>query len=458
MTDLDQELTERLGRIREENLFRELRRLTSAQSPEIDLDGRPTLNFSSNDYLGLANDPVLKEAARRAIDQFGVGSGASRLICGSLAPHDLLEQTLAEFKGLEAVLTFSSGFAAALGTIGALVGRDDVIIIDKLAHACIVDAARSCGAKLRVFAHNDLNQLEEILKWADQRQARLAAGPADPPSDELSPVSIRSRRGQILVVTESLFSMDGDHAPLPELVALKDQYGAWLMVDEAHATGLYGAKRTGLAEEWGVTQRIDIHLGTLGKALGSAGGYVGGSRRLIEYLIHRARSFVFSTAPIPAAVAAAEAAVRFVRSDAGADRRTLLWERVREVAKGLSCIGRESRERGSRNEGDRSATMEAPAWTAAEGLADPWNRGGDRPPGRGVADWGSAIIPLMVGEESRALEMAARLHAQGILLPAIRYPTVARGRARLRLTITAAHTSPQIARLMEALTPYPFST
>ena len=291
MLSFDAELRQRLDAIRGQGLLRELRRVDSPQGTRIRVGGQSLLNFSSNDYLGLANDPLLKEAASKAVERFGAGAGASRLICGSLAPHHELEETLACFKGTEAALSFSSGYATAVGTICALLGKDDIIILDKLVHACIVDAARLSGAKIRVFAHNDLNDLEDKLKWA-------ASSSRHP-----SPAT-----RHLLVVTESIFSMDGDAAPLREMVALKEKYGAWLMVDEAHATGLYGKHRRGLAEELGVSEQIEIQMGTLGKALGAAGGYISGSRVLIDFLVNRARSFIFSTAPVPAAAAAATAA------------------------------------------------------------------------------------------------------------------------------------------------------
>src|SRR6266516_3178176 len=293
MSEFEQELAERLALIREQGLYRELRCVNSPQLAHTQVDSRTLLNFSSNDYLGLANDPALKAAAIKGIERYGAGSGASRLICGSLAPHHELEQAIAAFKGAEAALAFSSGYASALGTICALLDAHDVVIIDKLVHACVVDAARLCHAELRVFPHNDLESLAKILRWGDRRNASLSA----------------KRRPRTLIVTESVFSMDGDFAPLRELVELKEQHGAWLMVDEAHATGLYGEKRRGLAEEFGVADRIEIQIGTLGKALGAAGGYVCGSRTMIEYMINRARSFIFSTAPVPAASAAATAAI-----------------------------------------------------------------------------------------------------------------------------------------------------
>jgi 8-amino-7-oxononanoate synthase len=254
---LDTVLTHDLDALREQNLFRKLRRVDSPQSAHVQIDGKACLNFSSNDYLGLANHPALKQAAIHAIEKFGAGSGAARLVCGSLAPFHVLETALARFKQTDAALTFSTGYAAALGTIGALLGRGNIIILDKLVHASIVDAAKLCGAKIRVFAHNDLDDLEKKLKWA----ANFPTG-----------------KGRILIVTESIFSMDGDAAPLREIVALKQKYGAWLMIDEAHATGILGKNGRGLADELRVGNQIEIQMGTLGKALGSSGGFICGSR------------------------------------------------------------------------------------------------------------------------------------------------------------------------------------
>ncbi len=394
MKTLDHELTRRLAALRQQGLYREVRCIDSPQSPRIKIDGKTLLNFSSNDYLGLANEPALKAAAIEAVERYGAGAGASRLICGSLAPHQELDETLAAFKGTPAAVTFSSGYAAAMGTICALLGREDIIVIDKLVHACIVDAARLCGAKLRVFAHNELDNLEAILKWADQRCQRPKA-------------KGQSQGARTLIVTESVFSMDGDHAPLREIVNLKEKYGAWLMVDEAHATGLYGAHRRGLAEHLGVSDRIEIQMGTLGKALGASGGYISGSRALIDYLINRARTFIFSTAPVPAAAAAAAAGLRFVQSRSGGERLKLLWQRVLELP----------------------TTVNFRASTAQ-----------------------SAIIPILIGNETKAVEAAAALRKRGIFIPAIRYPTVARGKARLRLTVTAAHRPGDITQLLTALT------
>jgi 8-amino-7-oxononanoate synthase len=388
VSHFDRELNNRLAAIREQGLLRELRRVNSPQGPRIEINGRTLLNFSSNDYLGLANHPAVKEAAIKAVSDFGAGSGASRLICGSLAPHHELEEALAEFKGTEAALTFSSGYATALATICALLGKDDVIICDKLVHASIVDGARLSGATIRVFAHNDLNELEEKLKWANDKSRST------------------NHASRTLIVTESVFSMDGDRAPLREIAELKEKYGAWLMVDEAHATGLYGANRRGLAEELGVSGKIDVQMGTLGKALGASGGYICGSRALIDYLINRARSFIFSTAPPPAAAATATAGVNLVREAEGKCLATQLWQRVKEFQ---SVFGRLS-----------SRTQ-------------------------------SAISPIILGDENAAIAAATQLRERGIFVPAIRYPSVARGSARLRITLTAAHSAEDIAVLITAL-------
>jgi len=389
MNSFTDELSRRLADLREQNLFRELRRVDSAQGPHIKTGSQTLLNFSSNDYLGLANHPALKAAAVKAVEQFGAGAGASRLICGSLAPFHELEEALAAFKKTEAALTFSTGFAAALGTITALVGKEDVIILDKLVHACIVDAAKLSGAKLRIFDHNDLNDLEDKLKWAKEVQG---------PKSKV--------QSHTLVVTESVFSMDGDCAPLREIASLKEKYGAWLMVDEAHATGILGQNGRGLADELDVSNQIEIQMGTLGKALGASGGYICGSRTLIDFLINRARSFIFSTAPMPAAAAAATAAINLIQSNEGKALRSQLRQRITEF----------------------KSTIHSPQSAIA-----------------------GAIVPFILGDEPTAITAATKLREQNIFVPAIRYPTVARGTARLRITLTATHTAADISELASAL-------
>jgi 8-amino-7-oxononanoate synthase len=316
------------------------------------------------------------------------------LICGSLAPFHELEEALADFKRTEAALTFSTGFATAIGTIGALLGKNDIIVLDKLVHASIVDAAKLCGAKMRIFDHNDLNDLEDKLKWAGKNIGH--------------PTSNVPLRTRILIMTESIFSMDGDAAPLREIVALKEKYGAWLMVDEAHATGIIGENGRGLADKLDVSGQIEIQMGTLGKALGSSGGYICGRRALIDYLVNRARSFIFSTAPVPAAAAAASAAIQFVQSAKGQTRRDILRRRIDEFNSKFKIQN-------------------------------------SKPPG--------AIIPIIIGDEIMAFDAATSLREQNIFVPAIRYPTVARGKARLRVTLTGSHSADDISTLVRALEP-----
>jgi 8-amino-7-oxononanoate synthase len=374
-----------LQELKSRSLFRQLRQLNSAQGPAMVWEGRELDNFSSNDYLALANEPFLKEAAKAAIDQFGVGSGASRLVCGSLSPHRLLEERLAEFKGTEAALSFSSGYAAAVGTLGALLGAGDVAILDKLAHASLIDGARLSGATIRVFPHNDLDKLGRHLEWAWEKHPEA----------------------RVLVITESVFSMDGDRAPLKGIADLKDQFGAMLLLDEAHAVGVLGSHGRGLADEIGIANRVDVQMGTLSKALGASGGYICGSRELVDLLINKARSFIYSTAPSPAIAAAAAAAVEHLMRKEGELRREKLWANIDLFSK-LACP-----------------------------------REAKRPL--------SAIIPVVVGDEESALAASQRLLDQGLLVPAIRYPTVARGTARLRITLSAAHSAEQIGKLAEAL-------
>jgi 8-amino-7-oxononanoate synthase len=384
MSNLNKQLAAELERARAAGLYRSLRHIASAQGPRIVLDGREFLNFSSNDYLGLANDPLLKRAAVAAVKRYGVGAGASRLVCGNLAPYDELERRLARFKSREAAIVFGSGYAANVGTITALVGEGDVVILDKLDHASIIDGARQSGAIIRVYPHKDMRKLEALLQWAVDHSAR------------------------VLVITETVFSMDGDLAPLKEIVKLKDRYGAWLMIDEAHATGLFGKHRRGLAEALGVEKRVDITLGTLSKALGCAGGFVVGSQILIDYLRNRARSLIYSTALPPAVCAAASAAVDFAMSADGRRRCAQLWRNVRQMHDGLSARGIRS-------------------------------------------DSNSPIIPLIIGSETAAMEMSQRLSERGIFVPAIRFPTVPKGKARLRVTVTAGHTAEDIQTFLKEL-------
>jgi len=381
MSNLNDQLGAELDKSRTEGLYRSLRTITSAQGPRILLDGRELLNFSSNDYLGLSNDPALKRAAMAAIEKYGVGAGASRLVCGNLQPYEDLERKLAAFKAKEAAIVFGSGYAANVGTITALVGESDMVILDKLDHASIIDGARQSGATLRVYPHKNLAKLEAILQQGDVFRRKL-------------------------IVTETVFSMDGDLAPLAEIVALKEKHGAWLMIDEAHATGLYASNRRGIAEAAGVEEQIDITLGTLSKALGCAGGFVVGSQPLIDFLRNRARSLIYSTALPPAVCAAAAAAVDFVMGEEGHQRRDQLWRNVSALKNGLSAVGIPNESR-------------------------------------------SPIIPIIIGEESAAVEVSRQLQDHGIFVPAIRFPTVPKGKARLRVTVTAAHQQTDIERFVK---------
>ncbi len=380
-----------LAELRSRSLLRELRELESPQQPDMELAGKKLLNFSSNDYLGLATEPALRDAAKAAIDQYGVGSGSSRLVCGTLTPHVRLEEKLAAFKRTDAALAFSSGYAAALGTIGALVRKDDVVILDKLCHASLIDGARLSGAFVRVFPHNHLGKLESHLQWARDNYPDA----------------------RVLVVTESVFSMDGDWSLLPEIVEMKERHGALLLLDEAHAVGVIGTHGRGLADHLGLSSRIDLHLGTLSKALGTSGGYICARRPLIQLLINRARSFIYSTAPAPAAAAAACAAVDFLLSPAGEKRRQLLRANLLHFAQEMPQLF---------------------------------------PGGRKIQ---SAIIPHIIGSADAALTASAHLSDRGYFVPAIRYPTVPRDTARLRITLSARHTTRQITALCAELRQLP---
>jgi 8-amino-7-oxononanoate synthase len=378
--NLDDLLHKELAALEQAGLRRFLR---AADSPAM-------LNFAANDYLGLSRHPALVEAARQATALRGAGAGASRLITGTDSSVLALEEELAAWKEKEAALVFSSGYAAALGVLPALAGPGDLIILDKLAHASLIDGARLSGANVRTFPHNRVEKIETLLQKFSKTNA--------------------TGRARMLIVTESIFSMDGDAAWLREIVEIKERYGAWLLVDEAHATGLYGETGAGLAAEMGLSARIEIVMGTLSKALGSVGGYVAGSRTLIDWLANRARSFIYSTALPPGVIAAGRAAVDLARSPEGAALRKRLRENIAHFQAGLP-----------------------PAWKK---LPLP----------------SSAIQPLICGEAAAAVQLAAALREKGFLIPAIRYPTVPRHAARLRVTLSASHTSKEIDALQLALT------
>lgn len=368
-----------LEHLRSQSLFRQLRTLDSPQAVRVEVDGRSLDNFSSNDYLALADHPLIKQAFKTGIDQFGVGSGASRLVCGTLRPHQDLENAVAELKSAQAALTFSSGFATAHGLVCSLMTKGDTIVLDKLAHACLIDAARLSGATIRVFPHNDLNKLGKILRAVN------SARPAD---------------ARVLIITESIFSMDGDAAPLAGIIALKKEFDALLLLDEAHAFGILGPGGAGLARQLGVQNEVDFQMGTFSKALGLSGGYVACTRDFRDLFINRARSFIYSTAPSPALAHATTFAIGLIQSKEGDALRERLRRNVQTLADAL----------------------------------------GKSPPPAG-------IFPLIIGDEYAALDAARQLLEKGFLVPAIRFPTVPRGTARLRITLSAAHTSDQIQSL-----------
>lgn len=359
-----------------DGLLRSLRPLESAPGVRVERGGRGLLNFASNDYLGLAGHPALAAALVEGVGRYGAGSTASRLVCGTQPPHLLLETKLAEAKQTEAALTFSSGFATAIGTIPAVVGKGDFVVLDKLSHACLVDASRLSGATLRVFPHNDLGKLDRLLAGIRGKDAKAT----------------------VLVVTESVFSMDGDVCPLRELVDLTEKFGALLLIDEAHAVGVLGESGMGLAEAGGLQRRVTFQMGTFSKALGLSGGYLAASREWIDLLVNRARSFIYSTAPPPAVAHAAAAALDLVRSPAGGRLRGQLADRIGLFRAGLG--------------------------------------------GRALSS--TAIQPVMLGRSEAALTASATLEAGGMLVPAIRYPTVPRGKARLRVSLSAAHAADDV--------------
>lgn len=359
-----------LERLREQGLYRWPRVVEEGARTWVQVGSHRLLCLCSNNYLGLATHPAVIEAAIRAARDFGVGSGASRLISGSLRLHAALEEELAAFKGTEAALLFNSGYQANVGVIATLVGADDAVFSDALNHASIIDGCRLSRARVVVYPHADIAALADLL-------ARIPA----------------RRR---LIVTDSVFSMDGDFAPLRELCELAARHGAWVMVDEAHATGVLGRRGAGLVEELGLEGRVDVQMGTLSKALGCFGAYVAGSRALVDLLANRARSFVFTTSLPPPVVAAAREAVRLVQQEPNLRQR--LWANARRLEQALRAAG-------------------APAPSQC-----------------------SHILPVVVGDERRAMELSERLIAEGVWVQGIRPPTVPPGSSRLRVTASAALT------------------
>lgn len=375
-------IDDELAELRRHGLLRAPTTHGGPQQVCLEIGGQRLINFGSNDYLGLAADPRLAAAAAEASLQQGTGAGASPLVTGRSAMHERLERELAAFEGTERALVFSSGYAANVGTIGALVGRGDAIYADQKNHASLIDGCRLSRAKVHVYAHRDAGELARRLAESGPYRRRLIA-------------------------SESVFSMDGDFTPLVQLVELAERFDCMLHVDEAHATGVFGAQGRGLAEQLGVEHRIHVRIGTLSKALGCAGGFVCGSERLIRWLVNRARTYVFSTALPPATCAAALAALAIVREEP--QRRIGLVRRAAALVEELRGQG--------------------------------WQLG----------TCSSQIIPLMVGEAARATRLARQLRAQGLLVPAIRPPSVPPGESLLRVSLTCAHTDAMIEQVAMAL-------
>ena len=383
---LERRLTERLEQLRAADLYRVRRVIEGAHGVRLRVDGRDCLNFCSNDYLGLAADPRVARAAQAALGDCGTGSGASALISGYNRQHRLLEDALAEFTGYPRVLLFTSGWAANCGVLRALLGRGDSLIADELNHASLIDGGRLSGARYRRVRHGDATDFEAALA--------------------------ESTGGQALMVTDSVFSMDGDVAPLRELAALRDRSGAALMVDDAHGLGVLGPRGQGAPARAG--GRPDIYVATLGKSLGAAGAFVAGSETLIEFLIQRARSWVFSTAPPPAIAAAAREALRILRDEP--EHRQQLLDNIARFVNGARQL---------------DIPLGAPGSTA-DAL-------------------GTAIMPLVLGESAQAMRASRALFEKGIWVAGIRPPTVPAGTARLRMTLSATHRADDIDRLLEAL-------
>jgi len=376
---------EEVGRIEAAGLLRRVRALQSASEPEVTLNGRRVLCLASNNYLGLAAHPEVVDAAAEAARRYGAGAGSARLITGGLVLHDELEARLAAFKGTEAALLFSSGYLANLGTVSALVGPGDAVFSDALNHASIIDGCRLSRAEVHVYRHADVADLDERL--ANWRRR----------------VPTESRA---LVVTDSVFSMDGDIAPLPDIVDACERHGAILMVDEAHATGVVGPGGRGAVAGYGLDGRVGVVMGTLSKAFGAAGGFIAGSADLCAYLRNRARSFIFDTALPPPAAAAALTALTIV------EREPERPVRARRLATRL-----------------------------ATGL---------RAAGYAVPDPPAAVLPAVIGAPEAALALSARLLDSGVLVTAIRPPTVPQGTSRLRATVMSTHTDAQIDRAAAA--------
>lgn len=381
MSDALAYLAEELDKLREQKLFRYPKVLEGRQEAVATFDGKRVINLSSNNYLGLTTHPRMIAAAKKAVEEYGVGSGAVRTIAGTMSMHEELERKIARFKHTEAALVFQSGFTANAGTVAAILGREDLIVSDELNHASIIDGCRLSRATIKVFPHRDVAAMQKILEESKGQYRRT------------------------LVVTDGVFSMDGDIAPLPEIVKVAKQYGAIVMVDDAHASGVLGRNGRGTVDHFGLHGQVDIQVGTLSKAIGVLGGYVAGSKTLIDFLIHRGRPFLFSTSHPPAVTAACLEAFDILEEEPELIDR--LWENTRFFKKGLEELG--------------------------------FNTGISETP----------ITPVIVGEGAKAMELSDRLFLNGVFAQGIAYPTVPEGKARVRTIVTAAHTKEDLQTALD---------
>ena len=384
---------------RANNTYRTLRHISSPEASHVTIAGKDTVLLASNSYLDLANVPELKQAMADAVLEWGTGSGGARLTTGNKTPHDELEEFIAKFKGEEAAIAFNTGYMANVGTISALCGKNDFIFSDELNHASIIDGIRLSRAKCFVYKHNDMADLERVIEAA---KAEFCA------REKLAENAVSTFRG--LIVTDAVFSMDGDLANLPELLRIAKAHGVLLMIDEAHATGVLGRTGRGLAEHFNC-EHADVTVGTLSKAVAAEGGFVAGSKQLIEFLKNKSRSFIFTTAMAPAVAAAALRNLQFI--DAHPERVQQLRDNVKFFCDALRLHGLQ------------------------------------------VPQTESAIIPIIIGDEAKALQISETLQNEGVLIPAIRYPTVAKGQARLRASLMATHTKEELefaaAKIAEAI-------
>src|SRR5579884_1443622 len=383
-----QYLADELQKLREQGLYQKLRILEGEQLPVARFDGRQVINLSSNNYLGLNTHPKLRHCALDAIQKYGVGSGAVRTIAGTMKIHMELEEKIARFKNVEACVVFQSGFAANAGTVSAILGKEDFILSDELNHASIIDGARLSRAKIKVFRHKDAAHCEELLQ------------------------EVANEPGRKLVITDGVFSMDGDIGPVDKLGALAEKYGAIMMVDDAHASGVLGRNGRGSVDHFQCHGRVDVQVGTLSKAIGALGGYVCGSRDLIDYLYHRARPFLFSTSHPPSVTATCIAAFDLLENEP--ERIERLWDNTRYFKTGLGRIG--------------------------------FDIGGKTTPASETP-----ITPIIIGDGKKTMEFSRALFDAGVMATGIAFPTVPEGKARIRTIMTSEHTREQLDQALEIL-------